>query len=221
MSLDGYYRGTDTKVNTNDKVGRRHAKEDLKVLFEWNLRSNSTKYKIDLLHEGRKGGVDVEEGKWYGLYRDQNPQNFNQFTLPFPTANFQIRKEKYFNLDYQWVSSKGKIQKSHDPNYKLNSLIRYNRDLKEFFFVDYETYLKKMDTVGCWSPKTVYSVDRYGNQVPEYWMCWELKDVPFYVENESGIWVRDTTFDDIVIYQEFVDDYREKRKIFQELQKIE
>ena len=96
MALDGYYRGTETKVNTNDKLGREHTIKDLKELFDWNLKSNPVRFKIDTLHKDRKGGVDVEEGKWKGLYRDQNPYNFNHFTVDYPTAQFQIRKEKYY-----------------------------------------------------------------------------------------------------------------------------
>jgi len=218
MSLDGYYRGTDTKVNTNDLIGRKNAIKTLKEVFGWELKSNPTKYKIDLLFEDRKGGVDVEEGKWAGRYKDQNPENFNQFTMNWPTAQFQLRKQKYLQPYTEWVSSYGNLKTEHTPHYKNNAIIRFNVDFTEFFIVDYEAYQRRLEQIGLWSPYTVFKLDRFGNRVLEEWMCWELNTIPFYVK-ENGIWIEDTTtWSDPKSYNDYLEKYREYKRIYYELQ---
>lgn len=218
MSLEGCYRGSDTKVNTNDLIGRKNAIDALKEVFGWDLKTNLVKYKIDLLHKNRRGGCDVEEGKWRGRYKDQNPMNFNQFTMDWPTGNFQLRKDKYFNLDSEWLTDYGNLKTEHTPDYMYNSIIRFNVDFTEFFFVDYESYKKRLEKIGMWSPFTVHKVDRFGNRVLEPWMCWELNTIPFYTK-ENGIWIEDTTtWSDPKVYDEYLKEYRKNKKIHYELQ---
>ncbi len=143
-NLVGACRHTNEKVSTIDDIGRENGIRALKQIFNWDLISNTKKFKIDLLHVNRRGGCDVEEGKWKGSYRDQDPSNFNKYTLPYPTANFPARKEKYFNKYFDWVTDTGNLKTYHHPDYEYNSLLRFNFDFTEFFFVDYEVYKKKI-----------------------------------------------------------------------------
>ena len=93
MTLVGNYRGNGVPVNFNDINGREHAIKDLKDVFGIEFKSNPTEGKIDLRRLDKRGGADVEEGKWSGRYKDQTPFNFNQFTMKVPTCQFQIRKD--------------------------------------------------------------------------------------------------------------------------------
>jgi outer membrane receptor protein involved in Fe transport len=206
--LDGNYRGSGDKVNFNDINGRRNARKDLKEVFGWDLEENPTPKRIDLLHKNRKGGVDVEEGKWKGLYRDQSPVNFNKFTYPLqlPTANFPIRKEQYFNEQFKWETHNEQLIDSYNPDFIYNSLIRYNIDFTEFFFVDYEIYQKILKERGFWATSTVGKRGKNGEKLPELWMCWELKDVIFY-KKENGIWAKDRTLEDSDVYDKLVEKY--------------
>lgn len=209
--LAGTYRGTNEKVNTDDIIGRMAGIEALKQIHNWDLISNPKKYKIDLLHKNKKGGVDVEEGKWLGRYHEQDFFNFNQYTLDEPTGNFPIRKEKYFNEYYDSITDNGNLKTHHHPDYKDNALMRFNGEINEFFFADYKTYVDTPPLKGAWIPKTVYKVDRYGNKVMEYWLAWRLCDLDFYVL-ENGIWRRDDRFKDPLYYEEFVKKYRIERE---------
>lgn len=228
MSLDGCYNGTKIKVNPNDIIDRKNAIKALEEVFGWDLESNPEEYKIDLKFKNRKGGVDVEKKPGKGYYRDQNPHNFNKFTLPVPTGNLSWRKEHFFNRYYTWISSKGQRLYGEEPDFEFNSVIRFtNNDYDEFFFVDYETYKKIYDTGlkneltgglskgrGYWATDTIWSTDKYGNKVPEYWMCWELNVVPFY-RKTNGIWLNDTSFDDPKVYGDFLEKYRKAQIDYQ------
>jgi hypothetical protein len=212
-NLVGTYRHTNEKVSTIDDVGRENGIKVLKEIFDWDLISNTKKFKIDLLHVNRRGGCDVEEGKWKGFYRDQDPSNFNKFTLPFPTANFPARKEKYFNEYFDSITDTGNLKTYHHPDYEYNSLLRFNFDFTEFFFVDYNTYKKKMNGLGLWAPDTVFKINEDGIKTPENWMCWELKDVDFYYL-ENGVWKKDNTFQNPTTYDEYILKYKKSREKF-------
>jgi hypothetical protein len=227
--LVGTVNGTNRQVNTKDEKDREQAIKDLALIKGFDLRSNPTEYKIDLLHNDRRGGCDVESSNSKNFIRNLTPISYNQFTLPVPTANISWRKEHFMNYTLKWISLKGKYMNSeYEPeiDFEHNSLWRYTRELySEAFFIDYETYKNKIyktglpntapwgDTTdrGLWTPGKIYNVDEFGNKVPEYWMCWELKDIEIWVK-ENGIWRRDTTFDDPKVYKDFVDNYRIARE---------
>ena len=151
----------------------------------------------------------MEEGKWKGLYRDQSPVNFNKFKYPLilPTANFPWRKEQYFNEKFTWETHDGIIVNSDNPDYIYNTLVRYNIDFTEFFLVDYEIYKKILKERGFWATHTVGKTDKNGKRLEELWMCWELKNVKFYVK-KNGIWAQDKTLEDPKIYEALVEKYR-------------
>jgi len=207
-NLEGNYRNSGIEVNYNDKPERQDAIKILKIIKNWDLEENPIEKRIDLLHKDKKCGVDVEQGHWIGKYRDQNPYNFNQFTLPYPTGNFQVRKEKYLKEYYEEITDWGNLKTYYTPDFKDNSLIRFNEYRNEFFFVDYEIYLKKLKEVGYWMPHTVRRKEK------EHWMCWELNVLEFWII-ENGIWVRDTTFDDPKVYGDFLEKYRKAQIDYQ------
>jgi len=215
MGLVGNYRNSGVAVNLNDDLDRQHAKRDYYDAFKIRLRSNPTEGKIDLRYMDKKGGVDVEHGHWLGLYKDQDPQNFNQFTLAVPTCQFQERKIKYFLERHEWINDYGNPKESYDPHYKNNEIIRYNEDYSEFFIVDYEIFLKRLPELGKWSPNTVWKEDQYGNRVVEEWMCWELKDVRFYRRKNGIITLDDKTWADPKNYAKFVEEYRKLKEEYE------
>jgi hypothetical protein len=204
-NLEGNYRNSGMEVNYNDKPERQDAIKILKIIKNWDLEENPTEKRIDLLHKGKKCGVDVEQGHWLGKYRDQKPYNFNQFTLPYPTGNFQDRKRKYLVEYYEEVNDWGNLKTYHTPEFKDNSLLRFNEHRDEFFFVDYEIYLKKLKEVGYWKPHTVHRKEI------EQWMCWELNVLEFWII-ENGIWVRDRTLEDPKVYKDYLENYRIERE---------
>ena len=204
-NLKGNYRNSGDEVNYNDKPERKDAINILKIIKNWDLEENPTEKRIDLLHKGKKSGVDVEQGHWLGKYRDQKPYNFNQFTLQYPTGNFQTRKEKYLKEYHEEVNDWGNLKTYHTPDFRDNSLIRFNEDRNEFFFVDHEIYQKKLKEVGYWKPHTVRRKD------PEYWMCWELNVLVFWIK-ENGIWIIDRTLEDPKVYKDYLDNYRIERE---------
>jgi len=225
--LIGTVTGTNEKVNTEDQPDRDQAKIDLKLIKGWDLISNTEKYKIDLLHnDGIRGGCDVEKSNSKFLIRNLTPISYNQFTLPVPTVNFQWRKEHFLRNDFfQWISMKGvrmQAMPGDEPDFEFNSLLRYTKNgYNEAFFVDHEMYKNKRyktglpntsswgntKDMGYWSPGKTYNTDDFGNKIPEYWMCWELKDVEIWVK-ENGIWNMDTTLNDPKVYKDFVENYR-------------
>jgi hypothetical protein len=213
-NLEGIYRNSGIEVNYNDKDERKDAIRILKIIKNWDLHENPAEKKIDLLHDGKSSGVDVEQGHWIGKYRDQNSYNFNQFTLPYPTGNFQTRKEKYLKEHHEEVNDWGNLKTYYTPDYKDNSLIRFNEYRDEFFFVNYEIYLKKLKEVGYWRPHTVHRKEK------EYWMCWELKDLEFWTL-VNGVWVRDRTLEDPKVYKEYLDNYRIEREKYLKANKNE
>ena len=223
--LTGRINGTNKQVSTEDEPDRVQAIIDLKIIKGWDLRSNTEGYKIDLRHNNGRGGCDVENANNKFSIKNITPISYNQFTLPVPTGNFQWRKEHFWRNDYfKWISLKGKYMSTNpgdEKDFEFNSILRYTQEgYNEAFFVDYETYKNKMyktglpntapwgDTTdrGLWTPGKIYNSDQFGNKIPEYWMCWELKDVEILVK-ENGIWKRDTTFDDPKVYKDFVDNY--------------
>jgi hypothetical protein len=224
--LTGMVTGTNEQVSTKDQPDRDQLIIDLKLIKGWDLRSNIEEYKIDLQHNDRRGGCDVENAHYKFSIKNITSISYNQFTLPVPTANFPWRKEHFFINDYfEWTSNKGKKQWANpgdQPDFEFNSIFRYTKDgYNEGFFVDYEIYKNKIYKTGLpntapwgdaadrgrWAPGKIFTPDQFGNKVPEYWMCWELKDVEIWVK-ENGIWERDTTFDDPKVYKDFVDNYR-------------
>lgn len=227
--LTGIITGTNEQVTTKDQPDRDQAIKDIKLIKGWDLRSNTTEYKIDLERADGRGGCDVENAKYKFSIKNITPISYNQYTLPVPTGNFQWRKEHFFHNEYfQWLTAKGVKQwaKAGDqPDFEYNLLLRYTQEgYNELFFVDYEIYKKRYKTglpntsfwgstqdLGRWAPGKIGYLDEFGNKVPEYWMCWELKDVEIWVK-ENGIWKRDTTFDDPKVYKDFVDNYRISRE---------
>lgn len=198
-----------TKVSYDDKQSRDFAIDDLKQIFRWNLKYNPIPKRIDLVHKnGRRGGVDVEHGHWKGLYRNQSPDNFNQFTEDIPTANFPYRKEHYFNEKFTWTNHYDDVVNSEDPDYKYNILMRYNSSYNEFFLVYYSVYKKILPDRGFWQPGTATTGK------PELWMCWRLCDVIFYIK-ENGIWRRDRTLEDPKTYQEYIEEYKKNKIIYE------
>ena len=215
--LVGTYRNTTTKVNPNDKIGRIWGIEFLKQVFNIEAKSNPTKFKIDLIHTNIKGGSDPEEGKHRGLYRNQSFINFNQFTHPEPTANFQLRKEHFLLERHEWVTDRGNLKTSYDPNYMYNKLLRFNDSGEECFVVDHR--LHKLIMYGAWIPNTVYRTDEFtGNKTIEYWMSWPLNIVPFYIM-ENGIWRQDMTLQDPAAYNELLKEYQKARKEYLKINK--
>lgn len=207
-TLFGYYRGTNTQVNYNDIEGRKNGISFLKEVFDWDMESNTDQYGIDLLRIGGRGGVDVEEGKWSGLYRNQYPETFNKFTLDFPTANFPGRKEKYFNEYFNMVSKYGKPYVHRSPDYMYNSILRFNSDFTECFFVDYSSYSdSKKLFKGVWKANTITT------GAPEEWMCWRLNDIPFFIKKD-GRWVEDKTLQDTKTYEELIQKYTKAKQNF-------
>lgn len=207
-NLEGTYRGTNQKVTTDDSSDREKSIKVLYEAFGWRLISNPVEGGIDMLFEDGEGGMDLEAGKYSGAYKNQDPKTFNQFTLPFPTGNFSERKEKYLNEDYKWLTDYGNVIYYHFPDFKSNKLFRPNKEFNEFFIVDYDLYKENLKIRGHFQPSTVYKVDPVtGKPVREFWMCWELRYLPFYIK-ENGVWRRDTTFDDPKVYKDFVDNYR-------------
>lgn len=224
-NLIGSYRGTNQNVTTDDNDDRKMSIIMLYDALGWDMYSNPKEGAIDLLYkDGRPGGSDLESGKYHGLYINQDPQTFNQFTLPFPTGNVSERKEKYLNENYKWYTDYGNVIYYHFPDFEYNSIFRPNAEFNEFFIVDYELYKQNLKIRGHFKPSTVYKVDPItGKPIREFWMCWEIKYLPFYVK-ENGVWRRDTTFDDPKVYKDFVDNYTiEREKYFKshpyELQK--
>jgi hypothetical protein len=211
--LSGKHLKTGQEVNYKDKVGREHAKKDLKEIKGWDLIDNPTPKRIDLLRidaEGNIiGGVDAEEGSWKENYWDQNPINFNKFQHPanIPTGNFQIRKEQYLNMFFRWLHNDGYYVDSVNPNYLYNALIRYNIDMTQFFLVEYEDYKMALEIRGWWATFTVGKRGLNGERLPEQWISWALNVLKFYTKI-NGIWVRDRTLEDPKIYEALVERYR-------------
>ena len=77
------------------------------------MENNSVTGEADLKHKDRPGIVDIEGGQYPGKYIDQNPQTYNQFTLPYPTANFPERKMKYMVERHRWLTDYGNEKKSY------------------------------------------------------------------------------------------------------------
>lgn len=227
--LIGEITGTNKQVTTDDTPDRKQAIEDIKAIKGWDVESNTEKFKIDLNRTDGRGGCDIEYSHSKFFIKDLTPESYNQFTLPVPTGNFQWRKEHFFHNEYfQWLTATGVRQwaKAGDqPYFEHNLLLRYTRaGYNELFLVDYEIYKKRYKTglpntsswgntqdLGFWAPGKIGYVNEFGKRVPEYWMCWELKDLEIW-RKENGIWRRDTTFDDPKVYKDFVDNYKIERE---------
>lgn len=204
--LTGQYRGTNTSVNYNDIRGRENGILFLKEVFGWDMESNEEQYQIDLLRINGRGGVDVEEGKWEGYYRYQYPENFNKFTLDFPSANFPGRKEKYFNEYFDMISKEGRPYVHHSPDYSYNSILRFNSDFTECFFVDHSAYSDPNKLVkSMWKAHTVTTGE------PELWMCWRLNDIPFFIL-KNGRWVEDKTLQNSNEYEKLLQKYNRAKQ---------
>lgn len=227
--LTGTVTGTNEQVTTEDQPDRDQAIKDLKLIKRWDFTSNPLKYKIDLNRIDGRGGCDIEKANYKYSIKNITSISYNQYTLPVPTGNFQWRKEHFLHNEYfQWLTANGAKQwaKAGDqPDFEHNLLLRYTQEgYNELFLVDYEIYKKRYKTglpntsswgnsqdLGFWAPGKIGHFDEFGKRIPEYWMCWELKDLEIW-RKENGIWRRDTTFDDPKVYKDFVDNYLIERE---------
>lgn len=202
--LIGNYRGTKEKVNYKDKFLRETAIPILEKIFNYKLISNPNEKGIDLLHTDRKGGIELEAGKWSGHYLRQNPINFNQFTLEHITFNAPQRKEKYFRPKSNLFTKEGKPYTHYEPNYMFNSFARFNRDFTQFWYIDAEMFLKENALIrGRWKTNTVTTGDI------EDWLCFLRDNVVIY-NLKNGDWVKEDT-EYIInheLYKSYVDRYR-------------
>lgn len=184
-TLTGKYRSTNEEVNYKDKKLRETAIPILNEVFGYELISNSNRYGIDLLHTNRKGGVELEWGQWKGHYLNQTNENFNKYTLPFPTFNIPFRKEKYFREISHLISKNNNPYVYQEPDYMFNSFARFNSDFTQFWYLDAEMFLKEGALIrGRWKTDTVTTGDI------EDWLCFVRENVDIY-NLKDGKWVKE------------------------------
>lgn len=202
-TLTGKYRGSNENVNFDDSELKRKAIKILKETHGFDLEINKNKYGIDLLHKNRKGGVELEAGKWLGHYLEQDYENFNKFTLDFTSFNTPERKNKYFRILSDLISKYGKPYTHHEPDYLYNSFARFNRDFTQFWYIDAERFTKEGAlVVGAWKTSTVSTGDI------EIWSCFRREDVDIY-NLIDGIWVKENLIEiqNDATYKSYMDGY--------------
>jgi hypothetical protein len=204
VNLTGNYRGTDEEVSYKDKILRETAIPILEKILNCKLISNPNVKGIDLLYTDRKGGIELEAGKWIGHYMKQNFNNYNQFTLKYITFNIPQRKEKYFKPKSNLISRAGKPYIHYEPDFMFNSFARFNSDFTQFWYINAEMFLKEGALLrGKWKTNTVTTGDI------EDWLCFLRDNVEIY-NLKNGDWIKEdkTYIINDPVYKNYLDRYR-------------
>ncbi len=192
VHLTGNYRGTNESVSYEDKPVRLVAIPALYQTQGYILKNNPNKMGIDLIHTNRRGGNEDEAGKHRGHYLEQPWENFNKFTLPYPTFNAPAeRKEKYAHPSFPCFDRNGRPYIHYDPDYESNSFSRFNKDFSHFWHIDnFSEVVRDTNKLirGLWETDTVTA----GR--PEHWLCFKVGVPDMFIKNKHNIFVPDYSY---------------------------